>query len=323
MQPKLPNVNTHFVKKIISDKDAESLKGSYQGEEICDTIFNENIDVYIESDEGTKLLAKFRKRLLPAQTVKLGWDCFHKMARQSLLRGAASGPVDISGAYYKDKILTNTKVFSTSYIRQDGKQSKMQIGNAVASAVVGYMDTGRFNNQLPCRLSAYTAKHMHNYQRGIGFISAIDAAYKLLLPEYYSRQKEQADKKPDLRIADTAFSTVTINRNFRTGAHQDAGDYPDGFGNLTVIERGDYNGGYTIFPQFSVGFDVRSGDVLLMDVHQLHCNTEIIETPEQAEANAKLPKTFKPSKVIGGDKNYTRLSFVCYLRQGLADCPDV
>ena len=45
------------------------------------------------------------------------------------------------------------------------------------------------------------------------------------------------------------------------------------FGNLTVLERGKYHGGYTVFPQFGIGVDARSGDFLSMDVHQWHSNT--------------------------------------------------
>jgi hypothetical protein len=148
-----------------------------------------------------------------------------------------------------------------------------------------------------------------------------------LLPEAHSRQKAQADLRPEYQINQTAFSTVTINRNFRTGIHKDAGDYPTGFGNLVVIERGDYSGGYTCFPEFGVGFDVRTGDMLLMDVHQFHANTAMYETPKQAAYNETLPKIYNlKSKVIkaaGADKNYTRLSFVCYLRNKLKDCTKI
>lgn len=321
--PKSPSIDTHFVRARCSDETVEKLKGEYQGEDDYDMIFDTDCDVYIITDVGEKkLLAKFRKNLIPAETVQIGWDAFHKMASQSLLRGAASGPVDISGAYYKDKNLTDTKGSTTSYKKLDGTQSKMRISNAVASSIVGFMDTGKFAHHRACRLSAYTAQHLSNYKHGCSFICAIDSAYKLLLPDHHKKQKARADMKPQYRIEDTAFSTMTINRNFRTGCHRDAGDYPDGFGNLTVIEHGDYSGGYTVFPQYGVGFDVRTGDVLLMDVHQVHANTEIYETPKQAEANAALPKIYKPNKTVGGNKNFTRLSFVCYLRNGLASCPD-
>ena len=41
-----------------------------------------------------------------------------------------------------------------------------------------------------------------------------------------------------------------------------------------------YQGGYTIFPQFGIAVDVRNNDFLAMDVHQWHSNTEIYETED-------------------------------------------
>ena len=38
------------------------------------------------------------------------------------------------------------------------------------------------------------------------------------------------------------------------------------------------NGGYTCFPQFGIGVDVRRGDFLAMDVHEWHMTTPIYET---------------------------------------------
>ena len=131
--------------------------------------------------------------------------------------------------------------------------------------------------------------------------------------------------KPHLKIPDTCFSTITINRNFRTALHRDAGDYKDGFGNLTVIERGKYHGGYTIFPQFGVAVDARSGDFLPMDVHQWHSNTPIYETEEDKAFNETLEPAFKDNPEVGTVgiyEKYTRLTFVCYLREKIVNCPD-
>ena len=128
----------------------------------------------------------------------------------------------------------------------------------------------------------------------------------------------RANKKPHLKIPDTSFSTITINRNFRTALHKDAGDFKGGFGNLTVIQRGMYHGGYTVFPQFGIGVDVRSNDFLAMDVHQWHSNTPIYETKEDREYNETLDTVFKDNPEVGtaGIYNkYTRLTFVCYLRE--------
>jgi hypothetical protein len=61
---------------------------------------------------------------------------------------------------------------------------------------------------------------------------------------------------------------------------------------LEVIERGKYTGGETCFPQYGIGVNVRSGDVLFMDVQHPHGNMPINKETEEA----------------------IRLSIICYLR---------
>jgi hypothetical protein len=130
-------------------------------------------------------------------------------------------------------------------------------------------------------------------------------------------------EKPTYQVADTAFSSITINRNFRTALHMDDGDFREGFGNLSVIERGKYSGGATIFPRYKIGFNVRTGDFLAMDVHEWHCNTEMYESPEDKKYNKALPKIHHDAietGTMGGEKPFTRISFVCYLREKLRGC---
>jgi hypothetical protein len=103
----------------------------------------------------------------------------------------------------------------------------------------------------------------------------------------------------------------------------DAGDLRKGFGNLSVIERGKYEGAYTIFPRYRVGFDLRTGDFLAMNVHEWHCNTEIHESASDKAFNKALPEVYKndvETGTQGVDKLYSRLSFVCYLRENLIHC---
>ena len=62
-----------------------------------------------------------------------------------------------------------------------------------------------------------------------------------------------------------------------------------------------------------------------MDVHQWHSNTEIYETEEDKNYNKKLDKVFNDNPEVGTvglDKNYTRLTFVCYLREKILNCPN-
>ena len=210
-------------------------------------------------------------------------------------------------------------------IKKQGGVSSMKVNNQVASMPIGFFDADNKMCKLPCRLTHFTRVNFEKYNQGFPFLQKIDKLYKQLTPEAYQRQLDRANKKPHLKIPDTAFSTVTINRNFRTALHRDAGDYRDGFGNLTVIERGKYQGGYTVFPQFGVGINLRNNDFVAMDVHQWHSNTPMYETLEDKAYNESIPKVYKDNPDIGTAgiyELYTRISFVCYLREKLVNCPD-
>jgi len=223
---------------------------------------------------------------------------------------------------YKDDV-SKDDILLQIIKKQDGV-SKMKVNNQVASNPIGFYESGKNFADLPCRLTHFTRTNFEKYNEGLPFIQQIDKVFKRLIPESHQKQLLRADQKPHLKIPKTAFSTVTINRNFRTAMHRDAGDFKEGFGNLTVIERGKYHGGYTIFPQYGVAIDLRNNDFVAMDVHQWHCNTPIYETEEDKKFNESLEPAFKDNAkvgTVGSDENYTRISFVCYLREKIANCP--
>ena len=149
----------------------------------------------------------------------------------------------------------------------------------------------------PARHTKFLEDHPDKWQKIIPLIKDIDKQYKLLFPEHYKKQRAMADKTK-YKIPGTSFTTVTTNVNLQTGVHTDKGDYEKGFGNLVVIESGKkYKGGFTGMPQYGVAADVRTGDFLGMDVHQLHGN-EPLDGPEG---------------------EYERLSLVCYLRERIVE----
>ena len=210
-------------------------------------------------------------------------------------------------------------------IKDGSEKSKMKVNNQVASNPIGFYEESKNFCKLPCRLTHFTRTNFNKYKEGLTFIQKIGQLFQKLIPDSYEKQSEQADKKPHLKIPETPFSTITINRNFRTALHKDAGDYKEGFGNLTVIERGKYHGGYTILPQFGVAVDVRTNDFLAMDVHEWHSNTPIYETEEDRAFNETLEPAFKDNPKVGTVgiyEKYTRLTFVCYLREKIVNCPD-
>ena len=294
-------------------------------------VFNEDVDVYaIQTDEDVaagkprrKLLAKFRKAVFSPDVVQTGWDSFRLLAIPSRNRGAAAGPIDLKGVYWKRRKPVETKGWATRYM-QDGKVSKMIVNNVVASGVIGNYERTPFLGQ-PCRLTGYTRRGLKQYLHGIPFLEAIDTQFKRLVPEAHKKQLAAVSKKKMYQISDTAFSTLTINMNFRTALHKDAGDYSEGFGNLSVIEWGKYHGGETLFPRFDVGFNLRTGDFVAMDVHEWHCNAPLNETAADVAFNKTLPdiRTRDPETgVVGSQEMFQRISFVCYFREKIQDCDE-
>lgn len=298
-------------------------------------IFDEDVDVYGISHPDDvaagkperKLLAKLRKKAIPKETVQIGWDAFRLLAIPSRNRGAAAGPIDTKGVYWSRRDPAKIDKWSAQYYQvKDGKKvlSKMRVNNVVASGVIGYYEKTPFLGQ-PCRMTGYTRSGLKQFIHGLPFLEAIDNQFKTLVPAAHKKQLAEVSKKPMYQIGDTAFSTLTVNSNFRTALHKDAGDYRDGFGNLSVIEWGKYHGGETLFPRFGVGFNIRTGDFVAMDVHEWHTNAPVTTTKEDTAYNKTLPdiRTRDPTTgVVGSQELYQRLSFVCYFREKIADCSE-
>jgi hypothetical protein len=313
------------VKASMSDEEfGKKYEGTFFEEDAVDTIVREDADIYGVDVDGTeRLIAKFRKNVISKEDVQKGWDAFRLLAIPSRNRGAAAGPIDVKGKYWSKRKPTEITKWSAKYL-QNGKVSKMRVNNVVASGVIGYYESTAFLDAA-CRMTGYTRKGLKNFLHGIPFLQAIDRQFKKLVPASHEKQLKALRKHKMYQIADTAFSTLTVNLNFRTALHKDAGDYKDGFGNLSVIEWGKYHGGITMFPRFRVGFDVRTGDFVAMDVHEWHTNSKLYETQEDKEYNKKLPdvRTRDPETgVVGSDHRFQRLTFVCYFREKLQECDE-
>jgi hypothetical protein len=317
------SVKTIVLKPIMTNDEVKAREGTYFDEKEIQQILDESADVYgLDPATGAKkLLARFRKAVIPPAEIRQGWEAYYQTAAPSRNRGAAAGPIQIKSNYWKNRNPVDVKKWSARYM-QDGKKSKMSVNNNVFSSVLGYFEQTPFMG-LPCRLTSYTQRYFDRYRHGLPYIRALDRLFQRLVPAPYAKQLAAAKAAPQYRVDGTAFSSVTINRNFRTALHMDDGDFREGFGNLSVIERGQYSGGATVFPRYGVGFNIRTGDFIAMDVHEWHCNTEMTETAEQKAFTKGLPKIHHDSEktgTLGGDKGFTRISFVCYLREKLRGC---
>lgn len=189
--------------------------------------------------------------------------------------------------------MEEARIVSEEYI------SSTNYANPVFSGVGGFYD--RYPRIPYCRATAYTANNKEKFEMAVPFIENISEWFQKLLPTRWEAQKREIEKiDEDYHIGKSVYTTITINKNFRTACHRDAGDLEAGFGNLTALsdERG-WSGGYLCFPEYRVAVDIRPGDVLLMDVHEIHGNTPI------SKLNGEEPE---------------RISIVCYFREKMNGC---
>jgi hypothetical protein len=269
-----------------------TLGGIFLNERHITTLINYDCDVV---DENGLPLLKFRKNIIPAGIAANAYKNLRNAASKNDNRGLAGGNVDIAKVRNPDA-LGVAKGTRFREVKGDGTLSNQTRANIVNSGIIGFFDRG---TRFPyCRQTAFNEKHLQKFKGALPFIRYVDGLYKELMPEHYAKQKEIAENtNQDFVIRGTAFTTVTVNKNFQTAVHKDAGDFSEGFGNLTVLQAGHYDGGYTCLPEYGVGVDVRTCDLLLMDVHRWHGNTPII-----------------------GKGNYERVSLVMYYRENMIHC---
>ena len=306
-----------YLPKLISDEECLQLKGEFIHDGYILNTIDYDCDIY---DMDTKqFICSFRKRRL--KTSQYAWDHYKDLAIISRGRGASAGPIQKDSPYWKRRELTKTKGYSTSYMVK-GKQSKMRVNNPVASNPIGFFEgTKSLGIDKPCRLTFHTANNLDKYEGGKPYLHELDRWYKKLRPVEHKRQLDRANLQPKFKIDHTAFSTITINRNFRTALHQDAGDY-GGIAVLSCLEYGKYRGGLFTILAYGIGINLRQDDILVADVHQFHSNTEIWTTPEDDEYNDTLPEIFKLSdqQVQSLNEKWSRITFVSYLREKLISC---
>ena len=278
-------MNVVDVSKKFGDREFQEYEGKNFSRKYFRKIFKTgDVDCYwTDTDGSRKILFKIRRNVIPPEMAREVYGVFLKHSKKvNDQRSVASGSEEKKK---NDRGITRSNVL-------------------VRSNISGYFDTPymqikkHFKTTTVCRTTAFTRNNWDKWERVIPFFEIIAKKYKELAPEMYSLQlREMAKCPPGFRIGRTPFTTVTSNYNWRTACHRDRGDFSRGLGNLTVL-GGKFRGGYLGFPQFRVAVDVRPGDVVIMDVHQWHCNTEL-------DTN---------------DNDRTRLSFVTYFREKMVDC---
>jgi len=277
-------IKKYELKPKLTDEQALKLAGAMLGEKDYNVFIDHDADVFCA--ETGKTIAKFRKNIIPGNIAKNAYDNLKTAAKPTNNRPFSSGELDSKGN-------------STHYkVKKDGTISKTNAAyNSVNSGIIGYFDR---NARFPyCRQTAFNEKEFSKFKKAYPIIKFVDKMYEKLMPDHYKLQRDVADQtSSDFVIPDTAFTTVTVNKNWQTAVHTDKGDFEKGFGNLVALRKGRFDGGFFVVPKWGVAFDIQNCDLLLVDVHQWHGNTPIKKVDEDA----------------------TRISLVMYYRKKMIHC---
>lgn len=276
-------------------------KGDLQGAKIDESFY----DLLIPGDEaadvfkpdGTPLL-KYRPNWFSPELVKGVLPTCRKAATLNDNRGTAAGDIAVTPVRNADVVGWNSeKGNHYKEIKKDGTLSKTTRGGLVYSGIIGYFDrSARFPF---CRQTAFLIHQAAKWKKFLPYIKRADEGFREFMPDRWAVQREWANRTAsDWVIPESTFTTVTVNRNFQTAVHKDAGDLHDGFGVMSCLRNDKYEGGHLCFPEYRVAVSMRNGCLCLADVHEWHGNTPL--------RNLKV--------------GYERITLVFYYREHMIHC---
>lgn len=256
----------------VTKKHKEDFAGVMAQEDDYDVLLDE--DVIVTREDGSILCILIKKGLSKENAVK-AWTALAKDDFTTLNRGTATGV---------EKIV-------------EGKQHQVRRVDAVQSGIIGFFE--RTARMPYCRACAWNLNNPEKMELLNPMVVEVDALLKKHAPERYEKQAAVARKShPDFLIAGTTFSTLTVNKNFRTAYHKDAGNIADGISCMTVIRQGKWTGANLVFPAYRVAVKLDSMDLIIFDPHEFHGNTELYKLSKDA----------------------VRCSIVFYFREKIQEC---
>lgn len=284
----------------LPDEEVDKLGGTHLPENCYDHLLQEDAEVY--KPDGT-LLLKFRKGILPLDLCQRSYESVRSAATPNENRGMAGGILTEEKAKELGMVKTGGtsgrgKGVRAKRINSDGTISNTSVAIPVLSGVMGSMDR---NARFPyCRTTAWNNANPEKFAKAMPLIQRISDVFKNEVPDRWKAQKDRCDKTAEeWVIPNTVFTTITVNKNWQTAVHKDQGDLAEGFGVMSAFSAGGYKGCYLVFPKYRVAADMRTGDVILCDVHEWHGNTPLV------------PQEGKP---------HERISCVFYYRENMLKC---
>jgi len=292
------------VKPILTPEQIEALESNPATDDLYTTVIRESTDLINETTG--RVIAHFRKGIIPPKATAVAKEIFgniDKKIKPSTTRNTAAGVADLEKI--KKVVPKAIEVLPlpgrpcTCKVRIEGGHILAEtFCNPVYSYVAGY-NFHRYGGRVG--MTPISRKYGKEWERAEKrFFFYIGRALRKINPKGERHMRKWAERngvvQSGLTIPGTALSTVAINVNYNSYLHFDRGDLPNGWSTLTVIEEGEYEGGYFVYPAYGVAIDVRQGDLVVNQSHMdLHGNTTIVPLTEGAK----------------------RISFVTYLKKML------
>ena len=256
-------------------------------DKLADFVEKKDIEHYVNEthigyDENGEILFYFIKNFFSTDEIDVIMPTIEKASTfiVSLGRGHAAGKLDMSQPLWA-KGLKNVELKEHNYhnkytLNPEGiSNRKYKLNNPVYSNLVGYYEKPLVNykktikTQPRCRQTQFTARHKDIYSKIIPYMERISGEMAEKLPAHYRKQNHFIQKHRE-RIGQSCYSTITINKNFRTAIHIDKGDFKDGIGTITTA--GDFEGGEFCLVDYKVAINVKPTDLLFVNVHKHHAN---------------------------------------------------
>jgi hypothetical protein len=276
--------------------DVDALLGVKLDESHYDVLLggDEACDVY--KPDGTPLV-KYRPGWFSEDLCREVAPVCRRAAAPNNNRGAAAGYLETVTDIGTHRPIAARSKTRYQTLKRDGTMSNTVRAGQVNSGIIGYFDrSARFPF---CRQTSFLIKHASLWGKFMPFIVRADEGFHEFMPERWAVQKEYCERTAaDWVIPQSTFTTVTVNRNFQTATHKDAGDLHEGFGVMACLRNSKYEGGHIVFPAYRVAVAYSNGCLCLADVHEWHGNTPL-------------------SKLRVG---YERITLVFYYREKMLSC---
>ena len=240
--------------------DAARLGGKRLDRSCYDVLVGGDEPADVFKYDGSPLL-KYRPRWFSSELCTAVVPACRRAAQATDNRGMAAGEAEEFGGEIRGQ-----------RVRSDGVVSNTVSAKSVRSGIVGYFN--RTARAPFCRATSFVVSEAAAWQSFLPYIERADEGFREFMPDRWARQNEYARRTAsDWIIPQSTFTTVTVNRNFQTATHRDAGDLAAGFGVMSCLRNDRYDGAFLVFPAHRVAVNFAHGCLALADVHEWHGNT--------------------------------------------------